>query len=657
VLQAVEIRGLEARSAALILSGQEAGELDVSFIAVPLARESRITRLTLVVDLVGASLIEAVKEDTLFTEVYAFALDGVGGVTEFLGQGFALNLEEHTPLLARGGVRFLAALDLPPGDYSIRVLVLQRQTGRFSLRKARLALPESQGESPPSFWTAVFPATEQEWILVRESTEQEAAGAGVLLPKSDPPWLPSSRGTVEDETLPLHLVGWGIPTRVEARILDPRGSPVQELVLSGINATRVGTDTVETVPTTLNTIGLAPGDYLLEVGDHREFENGTPPVPFTVLANRAATIPTGEDHAPRVPGRGRYVERDLTARYLQSLDHLLADNPTAARDSLLRLEESATESGRSNERELLGESLSRVASHLAYNGTEGLVPIIWLHVESFRDHRRHQRFALASHARQMAIEPVGTYADHSVAAEAEQLVACAFSSLAGHLQEVGATLDAQGLFERALRFREDHPAALLGLGIIQEALGEYERAASFLRRFLKLRPDESEASLRLAVNLRRLGLETDAESLLATELSVEDRDWVAALAHQELASLLAKQKRVDEAVRLLQQAVDKWPHLERFYIQLAQTLDSADRPLEAMAVVNRLTTAPRRIAESPRLRYGLWSSWVVEEDRRYLADAVRARLPDLEEALLSLRDSETQKSQSEVPPANTEPRG
>jgi len=85
---AIDLGGLDARSAALMLSAQDAGDLDVAALAVPLpmADGGGRSRVTLVVDAGGASLLAAVPEEAaeLITEVYAYAVGAALGFTAVL---------------------------------------------------------------------------------------------------------------------------------------------------------------------------------------------------------------------------------------------------------------------------------------------------------------------------------------------------------------------------------------------------------------------------------------------------------------------------------------------------------------------------------------------------------------------------------------------
>ena len=135
----VELGGIEARSAALLLSGQEAGGLEASFLALPLslpagATAAEGTPILVVADLVGASLLEAVTAPQMIVEVYAYVLDNEGVLRATLTRAFRLDLVARRAALEGGGVKFLARVDLPGGATagSVRLLVLHRASGRFA---------------------------------------------------------------------------------------------------------------------------------------------------------------------------------------------------------------------------------------------------------------------------------------------------------------------------------------------------------------------------------------------------------------------------------------------------------------------------------------------------------------------------------------------
>jgi len=217
VLEASDVGGLEADSAALVLSGQEGGDLAASVLVVPWPGPNPdLTRLALVVDLDRASLLapgggrsgggegdgadgagptgteseerREKPEDTRFvTEVHAYALGPENTLGAHFTQAFALDRARLTGAGADragaelagaiSGVKFFGALDVPPGGWSIRVLVRQRRNGRVALRAIPVTAPSfAAGASDrPLLLPPLVPEPPERWVLVRQGGAREAS--------------------------------------------------------------------------------------------------------------------------------------------------------------------------------------------------------------------------------------------------------------------------------------------------------------------------------------------------------------------------------------------------------------------------------------------------------------------------------------------------
>lgn len=527
MIRAVDLGGLEARSAALILSGEEGGELDVSVLAVPVRAAGDHIRVALVVDVEGetAETPEEAGEPPV-TEVYAYALDEEQEIGGFLTQGFALEPDE------RRSVKFFGHLDLAPGEYSLRVLVLRRSRERMGLRARPLTVPPPGEIAPPVL------APERSlvrWVLVRQ-----AAGDG------DEPAFP----------------------------LTVDGRPV-------IPATR-----------------------------ERRMPELEAPGPAAVPAER-----------PR-------LRSDLTRAYLAVLRQLAAGDG-AAGEALAEMERTAL--GRTSN-EALAESFLGLVARLVRIERESLVPLLHQYELLYRERHRHRRYALATHSRILVFRLAATYVESG---GSRSLAASALASLAGYLQEIAAMPEAQAVFEHALEYDAEDEATLLGLASIRETYGDYPAAAELLKRLLAAHPENDEARLRRAVCLRRLGSTREAARLLGGSLAGGDgvRDWVRAVAYQELAGLYLEQNRLDDAAALLGEAVERMPRVQRLYLQLASVFDLMDRPAAARDTLARLDPRSGRDADSPRLVYSREPRAAVAAARDALAAAAGDRLDALAGAL------------------------
>ncbi len=639
VIEAVDLGGVETRSAALILSGQEAGDLEVSLLPIPLPVESPVpVPVALVVDLEGDSLLAgaAAGDDRLIVEVYAYAIDGEGKLRGTLTQAFRLDLGRHRAALAAVGVKFLGHLDLEPGEYSLRVLVLHRKSQRLRLRVVPLHVPSREG---PALAPPIFPEPAERWLLVRASSAQGlpfpfAAGGGA--------WVPATRPRVAaGAPSELYLLGRGLGGGLRAHVLAAGASPggeVAELGLGDLRPVAEPPAGVEMLAGSLQAVDLPAGDYRLRISAGTAAAAVPLVVPPSAAERTLATelesaAPTAVESGAGPARAGRQGVERARDTYLEALAWLRSGDRAAARLALVELESEAVRTEVASlapdaEQQLLRNQVV-AALELAGRRADNFVPLIWLHEQVFQRYHRHRRYLLATHSRNALSALSQAYLKATGRSpEARRLAGAAFASIGGYFQQMGDKVGAARAYGQALDYEPAQEAALIGLATVHETLAEYGEAADLLERFLEWRPGDTQAHLRLAVNLRRLG--KNRRALKHLRACVEDRsrsDWITAVAYQELADLHAEGRRYPEALAVLDEALERLPDQQRLHLQLAALLDRMDRPGEARAVIDRLDVQAGRELDSPRLRYSQRPTVDLLRTRRLLAEEARRLLP------------------------------
>lgn len=196
------------------------------------------------------------RETHLVTEVYAYALDAESRLRDTLTQAFRLDLGRYRKALSERGVKFLGRLDLVPGDYSLRVLVLHRRAGRLGLRVVPLAVPAREG---PALTPPIFPEPIGRWIVARE------AGGGLLFPldTGGDSWVPTTRPRLEGEAASeLYLLGHRLTEGLRARVLATGGGEERaELGLGELRPVTGGPPGMEMLAARLQATRLPAGDY------------------------------------------------------------------------------------------------------------------------------------------------------------------------------------------------------------------------------------------------------------------------------------------------------------------------------------------------------------------------------------------------------------
>ena len=131
-------------------------------------------RLSVVIEIPGGEFLQGEKGDRTTLEIYAYAFDGSQRVADFLAEPLGLDVARASPRLSTGGIRYFGELRLPPGDYRLRTLVRNANTGRTGLTVTSLRVP-SFGADEPSLLDPVFlEAGAADWFAVRGTTRLEA---------------------------------------------------------------------------------------------------------------------------------------------------------------------------------------------------------------------------------------------------------------------------------------------------------------------------------------------------------------------------------------------------------------------------------------------------------------------------------------------------
>jgi tetratricopeptide (TPR) repeat protein len=212
-----------------------------------------------------------------------------------------------------------------------------------------------------------------------------------------------------------------------------------------------------------------------------------------------------------------------------------------------------------------------------------------------------------------------------------------FTSLGGSLQQTGLTASANSLFQRALDLQKENEGALLSLAVYAEKTGHYDKAVIWLERLTEAHPANSEAWLRLGINLARLDKREASARWLAKAQSAAALPWVRELAFEEAAAAARRREAWAEAERILRAGIEQLPGSSRLYLSLANALDHQGQVRSAVAELAELQASPD--VESPRMLYNRWPAAVLEASRRELKNTAQSRLAALARAVGNLGPS------------------
>ncbi len=195
------------RTAGMILGSSEGGMFDSSVLAAPIRGPGAKAYVPVLVEIDGRGLLAVGQTATLPIELFVYALDSAGGILGFLSYEASVNVAQARPTLERTGLKFFGHLDLPPGDYELRVLARHRDSGHYSLRGFQLAVPDFSAAGAillPAFFAEPF----DRWMITRQEGVEARPypfmlGGQPFLPAALPVLVPSSESAAI-------LLGYGL---------------------------------------------------------------------------------------------------------------------------------------------------------------------------------------------------------------------------------------------------------------------------------------------------------------------------------------------------------------------------------------------------------------------------------------------------------------
>ena len=383
--------------------------------------------------------------------------------------------------------------------------------------------------------------------------------------------------------------------------------------------------------------------------------SGAAQSPVGTAAAMAASLPGQQSSPLSRDNRARHQRLDvdleigeLMNSYRGALVRAARGDRDGALETLMDLERSSIEPGPNRTADIVWKAQAQVVRSVAARDPEALVPILVLHHDAMGRYRERRLWHLAGHAGKLAGTLAEIYADDGKSRGSQVVAARALASLGGYLQQDMSTDHCRciPLYERSLRFDPDNPAALLGTAMVHEKSGNFVAAAKTLERLLDAHPRDEEAKLRLAINNVRSGRLRLGEAMLAELIAEGRQEWVINLAFQELARIQLDRELYDRAVKILEQATERYPESQTLTIQYALALERTReqrRAAEILAELRREEVAPGEDgfkAMTPRRRYNRWPEEVMEEIRRELRQGAESRFDVLASALASVTNGD-----------------
>ncbi|HEX6861517.1 MAG TPA: VWA domain-containing protein [Thermoanaerobaculia bacterium] len=254
-----------------ILSGFDGGTIRTAVLTAPF----RVARgdnagteayVPVLIEIDGTTLLAGgdPKAGALPTDIFAYAFDSEGKVRDYFSQNLSLDLAKVGPALRQSGLKFFGHLDLPPGEYSVRVLI-RNGSGAWGLKAASVSVPDF---AAPVLLPPFFPEQPGQWLIVREAAREGDRTVPDPFLAGEVPYIPSSLPKLAaGKEAAMALVVYHLQPgelRAEARILTPDGREAGTGDVRIVRRHQGGSDGAGHLAATFAPpAGLSPGEYLL----------------------------------------------------------------------------------------------------------------------------------------------------------------------------------------------------------------------------------------------------------------------------------------------------------------------------------------------------------------------------------------------------------
>ncbi len=249
-----------------ILGGGEGGTIRTAVLAAAHEVAAERAHVPVLIEVDGSSLLDGQKSGVVPTEIYVYGIDREGAIVDYFTRILGLDLKELGPMLRETGLKYWGHLELPPGDYLLRVVVRNDASGRVGIRKLPLKVPDFVG-GEGALWPPMIPEPQGKWVFGREKPEEQGDFPYPFVANGQP-FIPAVRPTVAGgQDVQLIVAGYhlGPSPRVSGELYASDGSKVESYTVALESAGSATGDGPDHWLARFTTGSLAPGDYRLVI--------------------------------------------------------------------------------------------------------------------------------------------------------------------------------------------------------------------------------------------------------------------------------------------------------------------------------------------------------------------------------------------------------
>ncbi len=253
-----------------IASAEPRQDVEMDVLAAPFRASAEMAYVPVIVEVQGESLLVDQASDDLDVEVYAYVTNQKGEMLDYFSHRAEVNLKGVQGKLLDAGIKFYGHLEMGPGDYLLRVLVRNGETGRTGVVATPIAVPRYDVAEttllPPFFMDDPI----NKWLLLRHRSDEEVGSVVYPFTLKGVPFVPAVKpalkaGKPVELCLMTYNLGAGEPA-IEAWVV---GSDGEEKAANGnlalVERTVTGISGFDKLLANFNPKGLKRGEYTLKV--------------------------------------------------------------------------------------------------------------------------------------------------------------------------------------------------------------------------------------------------------------------------------------------------------------------------------------------------------------------------------------------------------